>query len=283
MGMVFVVSILIAIYMFWGADSKQMAEETAANIQEQTVQGHDAQKKMQQNAQEKTASSKFLSMPDPSETKTGVVEKQIRTKPVIAYKNSKNMEKPASRDQMMENRLQALGLKNSLDMIIRSDEAFIVGDKKVSMADILEKAFTRRKKIFETRITESEETTVEHIKEYGIYVVQPGDNIWNIHFNILKEYYTSQGIVVPFKADEPLNGGHSSGVGKILKFSETIVIIYNLIDREIVTDINLLEPLSKIVVYNLDEVFSLLEEIDYDNINQIQFDGRTIWIPYPDS
>ncbi len=274
MGLVFVVIALIAIYMFLGTDSNQMADETAANIQEQTVQGHDAQKTMQQDAHEKTGSS---------ETKAGVVEKKIRVNPVIAYKNSKDPKKTASRDQMMENRLQALGIKNSLDMIIRSDESFIVGDKKVSMVDILEKAFTRRKKIFETRITESEETAVEHSKEYGIYVVQPGDNIWNIHFNILKEYYSSKGIVVPFKADEPLNGGHSSGVGKILKFSETMVIIYSLIDRKIVTDINLLEPLSKIVVYNLDEVFALLKEIDYDNINQIQFDGRTIWIPYPES
>lgn len=283
MGMVFVVIILIAIYMFWGADSNQMADETDVNVREQTVQDHDTPKKMQQNDQEKKASSKFLSVPDPLKTKVGVVEKQIRTKPEIAYKNNKDMENTPFPDQMMENRLQALGIKNSLDMVIRSDESFIVGDKKVSMSDILEKAFTRRKKIFEARITESEETTVEHIKEYGIYVVRPGDNIWNIHFNILKEYYTSQGIVVPFKADEPLNSGHSSGVGKILKFSETMVIIYNLIDREIVTDINLLEPLSKIVVYNLDEVFALLEEIDYDNINQIQFDGMTIWIPYPES
>ena len=283
MGMVLVVIILIAIYMFLGDDSNQMADQTTVNIREQTAQGHAAQKKIRRDAHEKTASSKFLSVPDPLEAKTVVVEKQIRVKPVIAYNNSTDMEKTVFPNQMMKNRLQALGIKNSLDMIIRSDESFIVGDKKVSMADILEKAFTRRKEIFETRITESEETAVEHIKEYGIYVVQPGDNIWNIHFNILTEYYTSQGIVVPFKADEPLKSGHSSGVGKILKFSETMVIIYNLIDQEIVTDINLLEPLSKIVVYNLDEVFALLEEINYDNINQIQFDGSTIWIPYPES
>jgi hypothetical protein len=273
MGMVFVAVILIAIYMFSGTGPNQMADKTGANVEEQTVQDHYAQK-MQQDVHEKT---------DSSETKAGVVEKQIRVKPVIAYKNSKNPKKNASPDQMMENRLHALGIKKSLDMIVRSDESFIVGDKKVSMANILEKAFTRRKKIFETRITESEETAMEQITEYGIYVVQPGDNIWNIHFNILKEYYTSKGIVVPFKADEPLGSGHSSGVGKILKFSETMVIIYNLIDKEIVTDINLLEPLSKIVIYNLDEVFALLAEIDYDAINQIQFDGRTIWIPYPES
>ena len=114
---------------------------------------------------------------------------------------------------------------------------------------------------------------------YGIYVVQPGDNIWNIHFNILKEFYEYQGIFVSSEADEPVALGKSSGVGKILKFYETMVIIYNLIDQKVDSNIDLLEPLSKIVVYNMDEVFSLLQEINYENIARIQFDGKTIWIP----
>ncbi|MCP4722868.1 MAG: hypothetical protein GY860_25735, partial [Desulfobacteraceae bacterium] len=84
---------------------------------------------------------------------------------------------------------------------------------------------------------------------------------------------------VASKADEPGNLGFSSGVGKILKFSETMVIIYNLIEKKVVEDINLLEPLSKIVVYNMDAVFTLLEEINYDNVDRIQFDGKNIWIP----
>jgi len=29
----------------------------------------------------------------------------------------------------------------------------------------------------------------------------------------------------------------------------------------------------------MDEVFSLLKEINYQNIDRIQFDGKTIWIP----
>jgi len=110
-------------------------------------------------------------------------------------------------------------------------------------------------------------------------VVQPGDNIWNIHFNILKEYYEYKGINVSSEADEPIDKGLSSGVGKILKFSETLVIIYNLVEKKVTSDIDLLEPLSKIVVYNMDEVFSLLQEINYKNIDRIQFDGKTIWIP----
>jgi hypothetical protein len=112
-------------------------------------------------------------------------------------------------------------------------------------------------------------------------VVRPGDNIWNIHFSILKEYYASRAIHVTPDADEPMDTGQSSGVGKILKFSEIMVIIYNMVEEKIVTDIDLIEPLSKIVIYNMDEVFALLSEIRFDQIDQIQFDGRTIWIPEP--
>ena len=61
------------------------------------------------------------------------------------------------------------------------------------------------------------------VRAYGIHIVENGDNIWNIHFNILKEYYEDQGINVSPKADEPISEGLSSGVGKILKFSETMV------------------------------------------------------------
>ena len=109
--------------------------------------------------------------------------------------------------------------------------------------------------------------------------MQRGDNLWNIHFGIIQEYYKIRGISISRRADQPNKEGYSSGVGKLLKFSETIVIIYNILEQNVVKDIDLLEPLSKIVVYNMNEVFSLLEEIDYDNVDKIQFDGETIWIP----
>ena len=179
----------------------------------------------------------------------------------------------------MGDRKQKLGLDKSLDMIVNSDETFTIGDVEISMSDILKQAFIKEGDVYEEKIETSGAIRPQKIKQYGIYVVQPGDNIWNIHFNILKEYYEHQGISVAPKADEPIDSGMSSGVGKILKFSETMVIIYNLIEKNVSTNIDLLEPLSKIVVYNMDEVFSLLQEINYENIDRIQFDGKTIWIP----
>jgi len=206
----------------------------------------------------------------------GVVQKAIIVTPDIDYKD---LEKNKALKKLMGSRKDNLGIKKSLDMIVKSNESFTIGDHKISMRDVLEKAFVKEGTVFEEKIEDSGAVLPQKIIEYGIYVVQPGDNIWNIHFNILKEFYEHKGINVSPEADEPVDQGMSSGVGKILKFSETMVIIYNLVEKKVDSDINLLEPLSKIVVYNMDEVFSLLYEVNYDNIDRLQFDGKTIWIP----
>ncbi len=209
-------------------------------------------------------------------SENGTVQGDIIVLPTIDY-NDLTINKKLK--DLMVARKESLGIKKSLDMIVNSDESFTIGDIQISMRDILEKAFIKKGEVFEEKIEDSGAVRPHKIKEYGIYVVQSGDNIWNIHFNILKEYYEFKGINVSSEADEPIDKGLSSGVGKILKFSETLVIIFNLVKKEVVSDINLLEPLSKIVVYNMDEVFSLLQEINYENIDRIQFDGKTIWIP----
>jgi hypothetical protein len=73
--------------------------------------------------------------------------------------------------------------------------------------------------------------------------------------------------------------GYSTGVGKILKFSENLVHIYNLRERTLDSDLHFIHPLSKIVVYNMGRVFALLDRIDYKDVNRIQFDGETLWLP----
>ena len=49
--------------------------------------------------------------------------------------------------------------------------------------------------------------TEQVLDAYGIYVVKPNDNIWNIHFQFLKEYFTHKGIMLSPVADEPAGGG----------------------------------------------------------------------------
>jgi len=127
------------------------------------------------------------------------------------------------------------------------------------------------KKIIENRTKKNE--------IYGVYVVRPGDNIWNIHFTFLKDYFEVRGIELAPLSDEPSSLGVSSGVGKLLKFSEKIVYIYNIRQHKIDVNLDLIHPLSKIVVFKMNQVFSLLDQIDYKNINRIQFDGETLWLP----
>ncbi len=250
--------IIVSIVFFNRANNGPDADDKPQDVISKTVEG--------------IAKKRSDGLPD----KDGVVQGQIVIKPTIDYKDLK---KDSRLKNLMGSRKQQLGLDKSLDMIVNSDEIFTIGDIEVSMSDILKQAFLKQGDVFEEKIETSGEVRPQKIKQYGIYVVQPGDNIWNIHFNILREYYDTQGISVAPKADEPVDSGLSSGVGKILKFSETMVIIYNLVERKVDTNIDLLEPLSKIIVYNMDEVFSLLKEINYQNIDRIQFDGKTIWIP----
>lgn len=113
----------------------------------------------------------------------------------------------------------------------------------------------------------------------GIRVVQPGTNIWEIHFDLLKEYFQYKGVTLSPHADEPRKSGESSGVGKILKFSEQLVNIYNLKTQTFEHNLNEIQPLSVIVIYNMSQIFGVLDDIDYSVIDRIEFDGEALWIP----
>jgi len=164
-------------------------------------------------------------------------------------------------------------------MITKSDESFKIGDSTVSMQEILDKIRINRGDIVEKDLKSNKMDSMKNSESFGIHVVQPGDNIWNIHFNFLKDYFAHKGISLSPLADESARGGQSSGVGKLLKFSESTVNIYNIKEREIDVELNLIYPLSKVVIYNMDQIFALLDLIDYEHVNRIQFDGDTLWIP----
>jgi hypothetical protein len=113
----------------------------------------------------------------------------------------------------------------------------------------------------------------------GIRVVQPGANIWEIHFNLLREYFSHKGVTLSPHADEPRKNGKSSGIGKILKFSEQLVNIYNLETQTFEHNLNVIQPLTIIVIYNMSHIFGILDDIDYSVIDRIEFDGESLWIP----
>ena len=198
--------------------------------------------------------------------------------------NYAQIDKDPELNALMQQRKEVYGINKGLDMIARPGESIKVGESTVSMQEIIDQINLEQGKIVEKEIAppfpnEGTKASASTEEVYGIYIVQPGDNIWNIHFQFLKDYSDHRGISLSPLADEPDRKGISSGVGKLLKFSENMVYVYNLRERKIDGDLNLIHPLSKIVVFKMKQVFTLLDGIDYDRVNRIQFDGDTLWIP----
>ena len=180
---------------------------------------------------------------------------------------------------LMAERKSQFSVGDSLDAIARSDEEVRIGEHVISMRELQERIKLRQGEIAEQPLGPDGRPLPDRIEMFGLHVVQPGDNLWNIHFRLLQDYFRLKNVAISPRADEPVAGGFSSGVGKLLKFSENMVHIYNLKERTFSTDLNLIEPRSKIVVYNMTHVFGLLDQIDYGQINRIQFDGDTLWLP----
>jgi hypothetical protein len=215
-----------------------------------------------------------LPPPSPSTSDSPRVRLPVHEPPVIDFEA---LEQDEAARQKMDQRKAEYGLESAMDMVVTDQETIRVGDQTVAMAEI-----KRQIAVAEGRIVESETDgggdAAAPPQVYGIHVVQPGDNLWNIHFALLKAYFKGKGAELPPLADEPHVNGTSSGVGRLLKFSEGMVYIYNLSERRLDPSISLIRPRSKIVVYKMREVFSLLAQIDLQALDRIRFDGDTLWL-----
>ena len=197
-------------------------------------------------------------------------------KPVIDYGK---LETDEDLQALMEQRKEDYDVGEGIDIIARSDETVRIGDTTVSMKELQREIQLRQGEIAEETIGPDGRPLAQITESFGLYVVQPGDNIWNIHFRFLRDYFQRRGVGLSPVADEPVKGGFSSGVGKLLKFSENMVYIYNVKDKQFSENLDIIEPQSKIVIYKMDRVFAFLEQLDYANIDRIQFDGDTLWVP----
>ncbi|MFZ7128670.1 MAG: hypothetical protein ACOWWM_21155 [Desulfobacterales bacterium] len=197
-------------------------------------------------------------------------------RPVISYDQLGEDEELRA---LMEERKGQYNLDESVDMLARSDETVDIHGNSVSMKAIQELIRQKTGEIAEEAIGPDGRPLAVPTEMFGIHVVQPGDNLWNIHFSFLRDYFGKDNIKVSPLADEPTAGGYSSGIGKLLKFSENLVYIYNIKDKRLDADLDMIEPFSKIVVYKMDTIFELLGHIDYQRIDDIRFDGDTLWIP----
>ena len=90
---------------------------------------------------------------------------------------------------LMQQRKAEYGVNKGVDIIAQSNESIKIGDSTVSMQEILEKIRLKSGDIVEKDLKSQDVTTKEKIESFGIHVVQPGENIWNIHFTFLKDYF----------------------------------------------------------------------------------------------
>jgi hypothetical protein len=187
---------------------------------------------------------------------------------------------------LIKERKENFGFDKGVDIIVSADESFKIGESIISMKEILEKIRIKQGDLIEEGLTDTpfgktlETQDLSNIidQSFGIYFVKPNDNFWNIHFRFLQDYFGKKNIQVSPIADKPDSQGFSSDIGKILKFSEKIVYIYNLRDRKLDVNLNLIHPENEIVVFHMAEVLSLLDQIDLVNVGMIRFDGENLWI-----
>ena len=135
--------------------------------------------------------------------------------------------------------------------------------------------------VVQGRIKHIEMTKLESGKEedqaiYGIHLVLPGENLWQVHLDFLREYFAKKGIVLEQGADRPDQKGRSSGVARILKYAERMVFIYSLKDNQLSDDLNLIRPNEKIVIFNITRLDKILKKLDANEIKKVRLDGNNL-------
>ena len=230
-----------------------------------------------QGSKEASAPSQTPASPPSTVTKTLVPAPPPPSSqgPVVEVKpDAQSQTSPAAQEQAQ--RKKPFGLDKSLDAVVRSDETIQVGDQKVKVAELERKLVVeQQKRILDKPLGPKE----KQVSAWGVYLVRPGDNLWRIHYALLREYMRSKGVALPPHSDQPNHQGRSSGVGKILKFAEHMVGVYNLETGKMSHNLNLLEPGEKVVVFNLSEIFGQLAKIDPHDLSGVMYDGRVLIFP----
>lgn len=194
---------------------------------------------------------------------------KLNNKATISIKNPDHQ-------KLMNERKKEYGVDESLDMVVKSDEKIRINDQVIDMKKIEEQDMINRGQPISSDLKSNKSNIT--LKDYGLYVVKKGDNLWDIHFRLLKELFRKKGITLSRTADEPINGGYSSGVGKILKFSEEMVSIYSLENQKVSSDINNIEPNGKVIIYKMNDIQDLIKDMTVRNIDNVVFDGKNLWI-----
>jgi hypothetical protein len=178
-------------------------------------------------------------------------------------------------------RHKAFGLMNSIDHIVRKDEPFEVAGKEWTIAELLQNMQPGSSQtpvlpfIQESEIGSSirKPITGDHSSPeyYAVRVVLLGENLWNIHFAVIQEYLARRSIILAPRSDEPLADGSSSGVGRLLKFIESVVSVYNLDTKRSESNLNSVQPHHIIVFFKISDLFSALDQLQPEDLQRLRY------------
>lgn len=207
---------------------------------------------------------------------SGITEQRLDDSKVIELAPDKQDKATAEK---MAQRKEQLGLKKGVQGVVTEEETIKVGQNKVPMSRIAAKIRSSRHQVKEESLDGAGPQTNKASILYGVRVVKPGDNLWNIHFNVLREYFAKRGIKLTRKSDEPNARGVSSGIGRILKYAERMVFIYSCRTDTLCQNLNVIHPNDKVVIFNMTEIENVLAKLGKEHIKDVHFDGTNLYAP----
>lgn len=116
---------------------------------------------------------------------------------------------------------------------------------------------------------------------YGVRVVRSGENLWDIHYAIIREYFERRQVLLPMTADEPQPDGKSSGVGRLLKFIEGVVRIYDVQCRRAENDLDLIHPEHMLVYFKISELFDALDQLKAEDMRWLRYVKHQLLLDRP--
>jgi len=182
-------------------------------------------------------------------------------------------------------RRDAYGLQDSVDFIVRPDEPFEIAGRKLTIDEILKRLHSESEKdqilpnIQELDLGSSVRKSIKPrvptdanpAAYYAVRVVLPGENLWNIHYAIIQEYLARRHIILAPRSDEPNSDGQSSGIGRLLKFIEGVVYVYNLNQNQLERDLNLIYPREIIIFFKISDLFAALDRLQPEDLQNLRY------------
>ncbi|MCU0574164.1 MAG: hypothetical protein MUC41_14380 [Syntrophobacteraceae bacterium] len=192
-------------------------------------------------------------------------------------------------------RRRAFHLEKSVDHIVRRDEPFeAVGG--IRTIEEMERALGKPPELGPVLATIEERDIGEMVRRpiletrsgprsgeayYGVRVVRSGENLWDIHYGIIREYFERREVTLPVYADRPMPDGRSSGVGRLLKFMETIVRVYDVQGRRPEGNLDLIHPEHSLVYFRISELFDALDQLKAEDLRWLRYVRHQILLESP--